>query len=161
MRPHGSPKALERRRRRAVALLKQKLSLHEIARRIGCHPSSVLRWRNALRAASPKSVRTRCRVWPGRSGWKKSLRSTSKLPLISRYCSCVKFASGEMSTTSLSAMFKCVTFFSVDNALIFSSNVSLNCNFSSFVNSELFESGCTSEVSGLEPTDINPVFIMN
>jgi len=49
MRPCGSPKALEARRQRVVALLEQDLSLHEIARRLGCHASSVLRWRNAWR----------------------------------------------------------------------------------------------------------------
>ena len=57
MRPHGSPEALEQPRRRAVALLKQNLSLHEIARRIGCHASSVLRWRNALRSGGPKALK--------------------------------------------------------------------------------------------------------
>ena len=50
MRPHGSPKTLEARRQRVVALLEQELSLHEIARRLGCHASSVLRWRNAWQA---------------------------------------------------------------------------------------------------------------
>jgi transposase len=50
MRPCGSPKALEERRQRVVALLEQELSLHEIARRLGCHASSVLRWRNAWQA---------------------------------------------------------------------------------------------------------------
>ncbi|MBI5096153.1 MAG: helix-turn-helix domain-containing protein, partial [Nitrospirae bacterium] len=45
MRPHGSPQSLEDRRRRVITFLKQKLSLHEIARRMGCHASSVLRWR--------------------------------------------------------------------------------------------------------------------
>ncbi|MEW6363249.1 MAG: winged helix-turn-helix domain-containing protein [Acidobacteriota bacterium] len=49
MRPRGSPSYLEERRRRVVGLLRQKFSLHEIARRIGCHASSVLRWRNAYR----------------------------------------------------------------------------------------------------------------
>ena len=48
MRPHGSPRTLEERRRKAAALLHQNLSLHEIARRIGCNASSVMRWRNAL-----------------------------------------------------------------------------------------------------------------
>jgi transposase len=47
MRPHGSPKALEARRLRAVALLQQGLSLTEVARMVGSHPSSVMRWRNA------------------------------------------------------------------------------------------------------------------
>jgi transposase len=59
MRPHGSPKALEERRRRAGALLKERLSLYEIARRIGCHPSSVTRWRNAMRRGGADALRAR------------------------------------------------------------------------------------------------------
>src|SRR5574341_2043083 len=59
MRPHGSPKALEARRRRVITFLKQKLSLHEIARRIGCHASSVLRWRNAWRAGGPAALKAK------------------------------------------------------------------------------------------------------
>jgi transposase len=42
-----------------VALLKRKLSLHEIARRIGCHASSVLRWRNALRSGGPNALKAK------------------------------------------------------------------------------------------------------
>jgi transposase len=56
MRPQGSPKTLEARRRSVVALLKQELSLHEIARRLGCHASSVLRWRNAWQAGGPAAL---------------------------------------------------------------------------------------------------------
>jgi len=59
MRPRGSPQLLEERRRRVVAFLKQKLSLHEIARRIGCHASSVLRWRNALHAGGPAALKAK------------------------------------------------------------------------------------------------------
>lgn len=59
MRPHGSPKALEARRRRVITFLKQKLSLHEIARRIGCHASSVLRWRNALQAGGLEALKAK------------------------------------------------------------------------------------------------------
>ena len=59
MRPHGSPKALEQRRCRAIGLLRQKLSLHEIARRIGCHASSVLRWREALRGGGADALKAR------------------------------------------------------------------------------------------------------
>ncbi len=59
MRPHGSPDALEERRRRIVAFLKQKLSLHEVARRIGCHASSVLRWRNAFRAGGLQALKAK------------------------------------------------------------------------------------------------------
>ena len=47
MRPHGSPQDLETRRHKAISLVRKRISLHEIARRIGCHASSVLRWRNA------------------------------------------------------------------------------------------------------------------
>jgi len=47
MRPHGAPAELEARRRRAVRLLEQEYSLHEVARRIGCDASSVMRWRDA------------------------------------------------------------------------------------------------------------------
>ena len=59
MRPQGSPKSLEERRRRVVAFLRLKLSLHEIARRIGCHASSVLRWRNAVQAGGPEALKAK------------------------------------------------------------------------------------------------------
>ena len=45
MRPYGSPKQLEKRRRKAMELLDTGLSLNKVARRIGCAPSSVMRWR--------------------------------------------------------------------------------------------------------------------
>lgn len=56
MRPYGSAQELERRRRRVIALLRQELSLHEIARRIGCHASSVLRWRDELQHGGPAAL---------------------------------------------------------------------------------------------------------
>ena len=59
MRPHGSPQSLEERRRRVVAFLKQKLSLHEIARRMGCHASSVLRWRNAMQSGGRDALKAK------------------------------------------------------------------------------------------------------
>jgi transposase len=59
MRPHGSPKTLEARRQRVVALLDQELSLHEIARRLGCHASSVLRWRNAWQAGGLEGLKAK------------------------------------------------------------------------------------------------------
>lgn len=49
MRPKGSVGELEVRRRKALKLLEEDLSLNEVARRLGCHPSSVMRWRNRLR----------------------------------------------------------------------------------------------------------------
>jgi transposase len=59
MRPCGAPKELEARRQRVVAVLEQELSLHEIARRLGCHASSVLRWRNALHAGGPAALKAK------------------------------------------------------------------------------------------------------
>jgi transposase len=59
MRPRGSPESLEERRCRVVTFLKQKLSLHEIAGRMGCHASSVLRWRNALQSGGPEALKAK------------------------------------------------------------------------------------------------------
>jgi len=47
MRLPGSAKVLESRRRRALALVQQGLSLNAAARRLGCAPSSVMRWMDA------------------------------------------------------------------------------------------------------------------
>lgn len=47
MRVPGSSKVLESRRRRALALVQQGLSLNAAARRLGCAPSSVMRWMQA------------------------------------------------------------------------------------------------------------------
>jgi len=48
-RPRGSADLLSDRRRRALELLKLGLSLNEVARRIQCVASSVMRWRDAWR----------------------------------------------------------------------------------------------------------------
>jgi transposase len=49
MRPSGDPKELERRRRRAIALLKEGLMPVEVARRVGVDRRSVRRWKAAYR----------------------------------------------------------------------------------------------------------------
>jgi len=49
MRPIGSPTALERRRRKALALLKRGLSLAEVAVRLATTRTSVFRWSRAHR----------------------------------------------------------------------------------------------------------------
>jgi len=64
MRPKGGGAVLEARRRRALALVKKGLSLNAVARRIGCAPSSVMRWRDAVRKRGPEGVRVRSS--PGR-----------------------------------------------------------------------------------------------
>src|SRR3984893_12806023 len=64
MRPKGSAELLSDRRRRALKLLREKWSLNEVARRIGCAASSVMRWRNAWRRRGADSLQVR--FSPGR-----------------------------------------------------------------------------------------------
>lgn len=59
MRPHGSPKSLEERRKRVITFLRQKLTLHEIARRMDCHASSVLRWRDAFQSGGKDALKAK------------------------------------------------------------------------------------------------------
>ena len=56
MRPYGSAKTLERRRRRAAALLKSGLSLQAVARRVGASVSSVFRWKVAIAAGGDAAL---------------------------------------------------------------------------------------------------------
>lgn len=56
-RPKGSADLLEDRRRRALALLKTGLSLHEVGRRPRCAASSVMRWFHAWRRGGSKALR--------------------------------------------------------------------------------------------------------
>ena len=58
-RPRGSARQLERRRRRATELLDEGRSLHEVAQRIGCHASSVMRWRDARQRGGSEGLRVR------------------------------------------------------------------------------------------------------
>ncbi len=58
-RPKGSADLLEDRRRRALVLLAEGLSLNEVGRRIGCHPSSVMRWRDAQQRGGAEALKVR------------------------------------------------------------------------------------------------------
>ncbi len=60
----GSGDLLEDRRKRALALLDSGYSLNEVGRRIGCHASSVMRWRDCRRRGGTGALRVRCS--PGR-----------------------------------------------------------------------------------------------
>ena len=64
MRLPGSAKVLEARRQRAVVLVQQGLSLNAAARRLGCAPSSVMRWMNAHRRHGQDGLKVR--LAPGR-----------------------------------------------------------------------------------------------
>jgi len=58
-RPEGSAKELERRRHRAMRLLDEGRSLGEVADVVGCHASSVMRWRDARAAGGEEGLKVR------------------------------------------------------------------------------------------------------
>ena len=59
MRPTGSPEELERRRLRALALLKEGLLPSEVARRVGVNRRSVRRWKSVARRHGEAGVRAK------------------------------------------------------------------------------------------------------
>ena len=59
MRPNGTPKNLERRRRKAVALLKEGLTLAQVAKRVGSTAASVSRWRQAHTEGGDEALRSK------------------------------------------------------------------------------------------------------
>lgn len=59
MRPSGSPRKLERRRRRAIALLENGVPSGEVAVRVGVDPRSVRRWQAAYRCRGDAGLRAR------------------------------------------------------------------------------------------------------
>ncbi len=77
MRPQGSPEELERRRRRAIDLLKAGASVTDVARRLGCSHSSVILWRDVVRRRGP--VALQAKPAPGRPP-KLTARQRAKLP---------------------------------------------------------------------------------
>ena len=60
----GGADLLEDRRRRALVLWDTGLSLNEVGRRVGCAPSSVMRWLRVRRRGGPDALRVR--FSPGR-----------------------------------------------------------------------------------------------
>ena len=64
MRPQGSPAELERRRLRAIELLKRDTPVHVVAERLGVDRRSVRRWKRAHRRQGRAGIRAR--PTPGR-----------------------------------------------------------------------------------------------
>ena len=64
MRPHGTPESLEKRRRRAIALLKASQTYRAVAAKVGASLSSVVRWYRAYRTQGSKGLRSK--PTPGR-----------------------------------------------------------------------------------------------
>jgi putative transposase len=56
MRPRGSPKTLQRRRQRAIALLQRGLSMKDVAARLGVSVVSVWKWKKAVAEGGPKAL---------------------------------------------------------------------------------------------------------
>ena len=63
-RPKGSTDLIEARRRQALRLLEEGYALNEVGRLIGCAPSSVMRWRDAVEANGERALQVR--FSPGR-----------------------------------------------------------------------------------------------
>ncbi|MDA8179248.1 MAG: IS630 family transposase [Deltaproteobacteria bacterium] len=59
MRPAGSPQDLERRRLRAIELLKEDLPPVDVARIVGCDRRSVRRWNAAFQKGGGKAIKAR------------------------------------------------------------------------------------------------------
>lgn len=64
MRPKGSADLIADRRKRALKLLEEELTLNAVARRIGCAPISVMRWCDAYQKEGEESFVVR--FSPGR-----------------------------------------------------------------------------------------------
>ena len=64
MRPPGSPRQLEKRRRRAIQLLEKGMTLSAVAQQVGSSASSVFRWQQAFQKEGEKGLD--CRASPGR-----------------------------------------------------------------------------------------------
>jgi transposase len=82
MRPKGSAEVLEERRHRGLALVRRGLSLNAVARQLGCAASSVMRWRDAVRAHGRAGLKVR--PTPGRPSrltaaqWQRVVRALVK-----------------------------------------------------------------------------------
>jgi Winged helix-turn helix len=89
MRPSGSPQELERRRFRALALLREGLSPVEVARRVGADRRSVRRWKASARARGSRALAAR--PAPGRpqrlsAAWKKICFAAHRPPVLKPNC---------------------------------------------------------------------------
>src|SRR2546425_6444566 len=77
MRPYGSPVELERRRRRAVELLRSGHTLSAVARRVGAAVSAVWQWRETFRRKGAQGLAAK--PAPGRPR-KLAARQRQRIP---------------------------------------------------------------------------------
>lgn len=81
MRRKGSAEELERRRERAIELLKEGRGVREVARIVGCDPSSVGRWRDAWRERGRSGLKVVSSPGRPRRMSEKQIRRLEKLLL--------------------------------------------------------------------------------
>lgn len=104
MRPHGSPEELERRRRRAIALLDAGTSVTGVAQRLGCSHSSVILWRDRVKRRGPDSLKAR--PTPGRPP-KLSAKKLARLPrLLSQGATASGFSTALWTTQRIATVIR-------------------------------------------------------
>lgn len=59
MRPYGTQKQLEKRRRHAIEMLKKKYTLSAVAKKIGCPVSSVFLWRQMHKEGGDEAIKSK------------------------------------------------------------------------------------------------------
>lgn len=82
MRPHGSTAQLEARRRKAVKLLAENLSVTAVAKKVKASHSSVVRWRNAVAADGDQGLAAK--PAPGRPSRLSHQQQRQLLKVLSR-----------------------------------------------------------------------------
>src|SRR3990172_8927202 len=104
MRPTGSPKALERRRQRAIALLERGWSLKEVARRIRASFPSVFRWQQAV--AQDGRAALKSKPVPGRPRKLQEDDCRQLLKLLSEGASAYGFPNDQWTLKRISAVIR-------------------------------------------------------
>lgn len=104
MRPPGSAQELERRRRRAIALLDGGTSVTGVARRLGCSHSSVILWRDRVKRRGPAALQAR--PTPGRPP-KLSAQQRARLPrLLTRGATAAGFSTALWTTQRIATVIR-------------------------------------------------------
>ena len=82
MRPYGTPQELERRRRRAIGMLRAGIAFREVAKQVQASLSSVVRWYQAYRRGGRRGLKPR--PTPGRPCRLSEQQKTSLKTLLRR-----------------------------------------------------------------------------
>ena len=102
VRPRGPASILEARRAKAFALLDQGLSLREVGRRLGCAPSSVMRWRDARQRLGATAIKVRSA--PGRQHRMSVEQARDLIRVLRAGARANGFPTNEWSTSRITAL---------------------------------------------------------